>query len=105
MPNQAPKRGAIPSHRSVLAASVPYAVRAGAPPNHIVIPQKISFWGNFYDGDCVTAEEAFAKACNNPEIFISDSEVIAWATRHGVQGVGKVLHDAGAGGDTPVMGG
>ena len=84
MPNQAPKRGAIPSHRSVLAAAVPYAVRAGAPPNHIVIPQKISFWGNFYDGDCVTAEEAFAKACNNPEIFISDSEVTAWATRHGV---------------------
>ena len=41
-------------------------------------------WGNDVHGDCVTAEEAFAKACNNPEIFISDSEVIAWATRHGV---------------------
>jgi len=41
-------------------------------------------WGNDVHGDCVTAEEAFAKACNNPEIFISDNEVIAWATRHGV---------------------
>jgi hypothetical protein len=30
------------------------------------------------------AEEAFAKACNNPEIFSSDDEVIAWATNHGV---------------------
>jgi hypothetical protein len=47
-------------------------------------PQRISMWGNDVHGDCVTAEEAFAKACNNPEIFISDAEVIAWATRHGV---------------------
>ena len=41
-------------------------------------------WGNDVHGDCVTAEEAFAKACNNPEIFISDNEVITWATSHGV---------------------
>jgi hypothetical protein len=41
-------------------------------------------WGNDVHGDCVTAEEAFTKACNNPEIFIPDSDVIAWATRHGV---------------------
>jgi hypothetical protein len=41
-------------------------------------------WGNDVHGDCVTAEEAFAKACNNPEIFISDNEVITWASWHGV---------------------
>ena len=41
-------------------------------------------WGNDVHGDCVTAEEAFAKACYQPEIFITDSEVIDWATRHGV---------------------
>ena len=41
-------------------------------------------WGNDVHGDCVTAEEAFAKGCNNPEIFISDDDVIEWATRHGV---------------------
>jgi hypothetical protein len=40
-------------------------------------------WGNDVHGDCVT-EEAFAKTCNNPEIFISDNEVITWATNHGV---------------------
>jgi hypothetical protein len=85
MPDQFPKRGAIPSHRSVLAAAVPYSAPAGAPPaNFVVLPQKISFWGNYSNGDCVTAEEAFAKACNNPEIFISDDEAIGWATRHGV---------------------
>jgi len=35
-------------------------------------------------GDCVTAEEAFAKACHSPEVFISDSLVMKWATQHGV---------------------
>jgi len=84
MPDQTLKRGAIPSPRSALAAAVPYAPLIGAPPNLIMKPQKISMWGNDVHGDCVTAEEAFAKACNNPEIFISDNEVIAWATRHGV---------------------
>ena len=84
MPDQFPKRGAIPTPRSVLAAAVPYSVRVGAPPNSIVIPRQISMWGNDVHGNCVTAEEAFAKACNNPEIFISDDEVIAWATKHGV---------------------
>ena len=84
MPEQSLKRGAIPSPRSALAAAVPYTALIGAPPDLIMKPQKISWWGNYVHGDCVTAEEAFAKACNNPEIFISDAEVIAWATRHGV---------------------
>ena len=81
--SQFPKRGAIPSPRSALAAAVPH-VAAAAPSNFIVIPRQISFWGNYSNGDCVTAEEAFAKACNNPEIFISENEVIAWATSHNV---------------------
>jgi hypothetical protein len=84
MPDQSPKRGAIPAPRSVLAAAVPYVSLIGAPPDLIMKPQQISMWGNDVHGDCVTAEEAFAKACNNPEIFISDAEVIAWATSHGV---------------------
>jgi len=84
MPRQSPKRGAIPSPRHMLAGAVPYAELIEAPSNSIVKPNKISMWGNDIHGDCVTAEEAFAKACHSPEIFISDNEVIAWATRHGV---------------------
>lgn len=84
MPDQAPKRGAIPSPRHVLAAAIPHTARIGAPANFIMYPQKISMWGNDTYGDCVTAEEAFAKACNDPEIFISDDEVIRWAKAHGV---------------------
>jgi hypothetical protein len=84
MPDQSPKRGAIPSPRSALAAAMPYVVRIAVPPTFIMAPPRISWWGNDVHGDCVTVEEAFAKACNNPEIFISDDDVIAWATRHGV---------------------
>jgi hypothetical protein len=56
----------------------------GAPTTFLTRPAQISMWGNDVHGDCVTAEEAFAKACNNPEIFIPDDQVIAWATRHNV---------------------
>jgi hypothetical protein len=84
MPDQSPKRGAIPSPRSALAAAVPHVASVGGPPTFLMKPKRISMWGNDVHGDCVTAEEAFAKACHDPEIFISDDEVIAWATKHGV---------------------
>jgi len=91
MPVQSPKRGAIASPRSALAAATPHSAPVGAPAsNFIVIPQQISFWGNDEYGDCVTAEEAFAKACcTNPpptggEIFIPDEVAITWATNNNV---------------------
>jgi hypothetical protein len=81
---QFPKRGAKPSPPHVLAAAKRHVAAAGAPENFTTIPQTLSFWGNYYHGDCITAEEAFAKACNRPEIFISESEAITWASKHGV---------------------
>jgi hypothetical protein len=80
----APKRGAIPSPRSDLAAARPHVSQTVPPPNVIRLPKKLSFWGNNEYGDCVTAEEAFAKSCHVPEIFIPDTEVITWATDHNV---------------------
>jgi len=85
-------RGAIPSPRYKLAAAVPHVVIGTTPANYLNIPKKISYWGNDVHGDCVTAEEAFAKACNNPEVFISDQVAINWATRHGFLN-GAVLID------------
>jgi hypothetical protein len=84
MPEQFPKRGAVPAARSQLAAATPYPAPVAAPPNFIVIPKQLSFWGNYSNGDCVSAEEAFAKACNNPELFLAESVVVSWATAHGV---------------------
>ena len=77
-------RGAKPTPRYVLAGATPHKIVTKHPHEHITIPKKISFWGNYADGDCVTAEEAFAKSCHHPEIFIHDKEVIDWASNHGV---------------------
>jgi hypothetical protein len=81
---RSPKRGATPSPRYELAAATPHTPAVAAPPNFITVPKQINMWGNYDHGDCVTAEEAFSKACNKPEIFISQQEVISWATQHGV---------------------
>ncbi|MBB2893795.1 peptidoglycan-binding domain-containing protein [Flexivirga oryzae] len=79
-----PRRGAIPTPRHVLAAARAFEPPVAAPPQFFTRPAQISMWGNDVHGDCVTAEEAFAKACHDPEIFITDSEAIGWATGHGV---------------------
>jgi len=84
MPTSTHMRGAIPSPATFIASAPVFQPVVGAPPNFIKMPGQLSMWGNDVYGDCVTAEEAFAKACNNPEIFIPESTVIAWATQHGV---------------------
>lgn len=75
-------RGAIPSPRHKLASAVPHTHVGTTPPHILHVPHKLSFWGNNTYGDCVTAEEAFAKATHSPEIFISEQEAIQWATQH-----------------------
>src|ERR1700733_5293893 len=96
-----PKRGAIATPRNLLAAAMPYMpggleAAAVAPPvapaNFIRAPQRMSMWGNYDNGDCVTAEEAFAKACHTPEIFIPEATAVAWASAHGVLN-GANLHE------------
>ena len=82
MPYVRMPRGGIPTPRAKLAAATPYRITGTTPPNSIVIPSQLAFWGNNQYGDCVTAEEAFAKACYQPEIFISDQEAINWANQH-----------------------
>jgi hypothetical protein len=54
-----------------------------APRHRFRIPRRLSFWGNYSYGACVSAEEAFAKACHEREIFIPEQEVIDWGTTNG----------------------
>lgn len=77
-------RGARPSPRYKLAAAKPHAIRGLTPPQWLWKPAQLNIWGNDVYGDCVPAEEAFAKACHNPEIFISVAEVEAWAAKNNV---------------------
>ncbi|MDE2097188.1 MAG: hypothetical protein KGL39_08070 [Patescibacteria group bacterium] len=78
------KCGAQPSPRHVLAAAMPHRAIKAPPPQVAYVPPQLSLWGNDQHGDCVTAEEAGAKACYNPEIFITDQTAIGWASQHGV---------------------
>lgn len=84
MPDQRVRRGAVPTPQHVMRSAARHRPTVAAPPSYLTKPQRISMWGNDVHGDCVTAEEAFAKACHAPEIFISDQQVISWATRHDV---------------------
>lgn len=76
-------RGARPTPRHKLASATPFRPAGRAPASASWVPKQLSMWGNSQYGDCVSAEEAFAKACNNPEIFVPESTVIQWARQHG----------------------
>jgi hypothetical protein len=104
-------RGAIPIPRSGLAASEPYRLEAGpeifAPsgkfpsPNHelaatqpyrgggavpesfLAWPIEIGFWGNDKESNATWAEEAFAKACADPKVFIPAGVVLSTARQCG----------------------
>ena len=53
------------------------------PPSFLMWPVQMSSWNNYIYGDCVSAEEAFAKATAAPQTFIPEATVVAWATAHG----------------------
>ncbi len=93
MPRNTPKidlsqplpRGASPSPRHVLAAAMPHILdtTVSVPPSFLMWPIKMSSWNNYSYGDCVSAEEAFAKATAAPKTFIPEATVVAWAQQHG----------------------
>lgn len=78
-------RGAIPTSRHELAASMPHVPDStiSVPPAFLMWPVQMSSWNNYIYGDCVSAEEAFAKATAAPQTFIPEPTVVAWATAHG----------------------
>ena len=84
-PTKRMPRGAIPSPRSALAAARPHVPDSSiaVPPSFLVWPVQMSYWDNYNYGDCVSAEEAFAKATAAPQTFISQDTVLAWASANG----------------------
>jgi hypothetical protein len=100
-------RGAIPTPRSELAASEPYRPGSGAeiyvpsgefptpnyelagaqpykadrvaPESFLAWPIEISFWGNEKKSNSNWAEEAFAKACAEPKVFVPTDVVLVTA--------------------------
>jgi len=77
------KTGARPTPRHKLASAKPFFPlrRGGAQAGWV--PAKMSTWGNTQYGDCVTAEEAFAKDAWSGNYLLSDQVVIEWAQQNG----------------------
>lgn len=79
------KRGLRPTPRHILASAPRFIPTRAAVSQIAYVPSKLSMWLNDTYGDCVTAEEAFAKACtvgNVPGVFISDDAVKAFASKN-----------------------
>ena len=79
-------RGAIASPRHKLAGAAPHAATP-CPANYAALAPQISYWGNQRDGDCVSAEEAAAKACYSvargiSEVFVTEADLVTWARKH-----------------------
>ena len=81
-------RGAIATPRHKLGAARPYFIRGATPSQVIVVPSFLEFWLNDQWGDCVSAEEAFAKAAysvmqGQAETKITDTTVKAFCDKWG----------------------
>ena len=68
--------GEFPTPNHELVAAQPYRAGGGAPESFIAWPTGISFWGNDQAGNSSWAEEAFAKACAEPKVFIPNNVVL-----------------------------
>jgi hypothetical protein len=82
-------RGARPTPRHKLLAAIPHQLTGPTPPQVIVVPSFLEVWLNDTYGDCVTAEEAFAKAAYSvmnglPETKITDATVMAFCNKYNV---------------------
>lgn len=89
------KTGAKATSRERLVSAKQYAIhKDAAPAEFLWRPNQLNMWGNATFGDCVTAEECFAKACNSPEVFIPSRKAIKWARKNFVlngAGIWEVL--------------
>jgi hypothetical protein len=81
------KRGLRPTPRHRLQAAAPHKIVRATPPQVIVVPTFLEMWLNDQYGDCVSAEEAFAKAAyavmnGQPEIKITDATLMTFCNKY-----------------------
>jgi hypothetical protein len=68
--------GEFPTPNDELAAAKPYRAAGGPPESFLAWPIEIGFWKNERLSDSSWAEEAFAKACAEPKVFIPTEVVL-----------------------------
>jgi hypothetical protein len=87
--------GTFPTPNSELAAAQPYKTDRTGPESFIVWPVKISFWGNEREGNSNWAEEAFAKACAEPKVFIPNDVVLLACRECGLSNFAEYMQTRG----------
>jgi hypothetical protein len=88
--------GEFPTPNYELAAAQPYRAASGAPPESCLAwPVEIGFWGNDKAGNSSWAEEAFAKACAEPKVFIPTNVVLRTAQECGASNFGRFMQTHG----------
>ncbi len=68
--------GEFPTPNHELSAAQPYRGSGAAPESYIAWPIGIDFWDGAKESNSNWAEEAFAKACAEPKVFISPDVVL-----------------------------
>ena len=66
----------LPTPNNELAAAQPYRADAAGPESFLDWPIEIGFWGNDTLSNSSWAEEAFAKACARPKVFLPTDVVL-----------------------------
>jgi hypothetical protein len=88
--------GAFPSPDQELAAAGPYKpTGAAAPASFLAWPIQMAFWGNDTTGDAIWAEEAFAKACAEPKVFVPTDVVLLTARECGSSNFAQFMRTHG----------
>jgi hypothetical protein len=85
----------LPTPNQELASAQPYHARLTAPESFIAWPTKIDFWGNEKAGSSSWAEEAFAKACAEPKVFVPTDVVMLTARECGSSNFAAFLQSHG----------
>jgi hypothetical protein len=83
--------GEFPTPNYELAAAVPYKASGAAPESFLAWPIEIGFWGDEKGTNSSWAEEAFAKACAEPKVFIPTDVVLLTAQECGASNFARFM--------------
>jgi hypothetical protein len=87
--------GEFPTPNHELAAAQAYRASGAAPECFIAWPIQTDFWGNEKVGNSSWAEEAFAKACAEPKVFIPTDVVLSTSQECGSSNFAAFLQTHG----------
>jgi hypothetical protein len=87
--------GEFPTPNHELAAAQPYKAGGAAPESFIAWPIRIDSWGNEKVSSSSWAEEAFAKACAEPKVFIPTDVVLSTSRECGLSNFAAFMQTHG----------